>query len=113
MTLPKQNLLLFQQAVDSNLQRPGLEEQQGAEGVEERLQRLRQVAALLGTEAWRQAVVGQLLHRHAGQSRAKGLQHGQRERRIVRLSEGIFVQTQQGSTWRLEGLVNTHRQMLL
>lgn len=54
----KQNLLLFQQAVDGDLQRPGLEEQQRAEGVEERLQRLRQVAALLGAEAWRQAVVG-------------------------------------------------------
>lgn len=80
------------------MQRPGLEEQQRAEGVEERLQRLRQVAALLGAEAWRQAVVGQLLHGHVGQSRANGLQHGQRERRLVRFSEGIWRQTQHSTT---------------
>lgn len=107
-------MLLFQQAVDGDLQRPGLEEQQRAEGVEERLQRLRQVAALLGAEAWRQAVVGQLLHGHVGQSRANGLQHGQRERRLVRFSEGIWRQTQhnQGSNWRVEGSLNAHRLIL-
>lgn len=84
-----QVILLFQQAVDGDLQRPGLEEQQRAEGVEQRLQRLRQVAAVLGTEARRQAVLGQLLHRNECQSRTNGLQHGQREHRLVRLREGI------------------------
>lgn len=84
-----QVVLPFQQSVDGDLQRPGLEEQQRAEGVEQRLQRLRQVAAVLGTEARTQAVLGQLLHRNECQSRTKRLQHGQREHRFVRLREGI------------------------
>lgn len=79
--------------VDGELQRPGLKQQQRTERVEERLEGLWQVCILVRYEPWWQGVLFELLHRHICQSRAKRLQHRQREHRVIGFSEGIYVWT--------------------
>lgn len=87
--------------VDSDLQRPGLEEQQRTEGVEQRLQGLWQVGLLVRYEPRRQRVLFQLLHRHIRQCHADGLQHRQRENGVIRFRERICSQTRRTVTFTL------------
>ncbi|TNN51163.1 hypothetical protein EYF80_038633 [Liparis tanakae] len=97
---PTPEPLLLQHVVDGDLQGPGLEQQQGAEGVEERLQRLWQVGLLVRDEPRRQRVLLQLLQRHARQSGAHRLQHRHREDgkhvHSVTSSEGSASRTSRG-----------------
>ena len=58
--------LLLQEEVDGDLQWPGLEQQQGAQGVQEGLQGSGKVGLLVRYQVCRQGVLQQLLHRNVG-----------------------------------------------
>lgn len=56
---------------------------------------------MLGAQARRQAVLGQLLCRDPRQGRTHRLQHGQREGRAAGLGEGTCRSNTAGSDWEL------------